>query len=41
MSLVGRCLARLGLLVRDRDNSYLALESRDETGLERVLGNAV
>lgn len=31
----GRCLERQGLLVRDLDNSYLALEP-DETGLEGV-----
>ena len=36
----GRYLERLGLLVRDLDNSYLALEP-DETGLEGVLGSSI
>ena len=29
----GRYLERQGLLVRDMDNSYLALEPQDDTGL--------
>jgi len=33
----GRYLERQGLLVRDLDNSYLALEPADETGLAEVL----
>jgi hypothetical protein len=32
---------RQGLLVRDLDNSYLALEPADETGLEGVLGSSI
>jgi hypothetical protein len=36
----GRYLERLGLLVRDLDNSYLALEP-DEIGLEGVLGSSI
>jgi len=38
---VGRYLERQGLLVRDMDNSYLALEPRDEAGLEQVLGSSI
>ena len=30
---VGRYLERQGLLVRDMDNSYLALEPEDESGV--------
>ena len=37
----GRYLERQGLLVRDLDNSYLALEPADETGLEGVLGSSI
>ncbi len=37
----GRYLERLGLLVRDLDNSYLALEPGDEAGLEGVLGSSI
>ncbi len=29
------------MLVRDMDNSYLALEPQDETGLEQVLGSSI
>jgi hypothetical protein len=36
----GRYLERQGLLVRDQDNSYLALEL-DDTGLEGVLGSSI
>ena len=36
----GRYLERQGLLVRDLDNSYLALEP-DEAGLEGVLGSSI
>jgi hypothetical protein len=36
----GRYLERLGLLVRDLDDSYLALEP-DETGLEGVLFSSI
>jgi hypothetical protein len=38
---VGSYLEREGLLVRDMDNSYLALESEDESGLEQVLGGSI
>ncbi|HYQ71011.1 MAG TPA: transposase, partial [Gammaproteobacteria bacterium] len=37
----GRYLERQGLLVRDMDNSYLALEPAGETGLEGVLGSSI
>jgi hypothetical protein len=37
----GRYLERQGLLVRDLDNSYLALEPAGETGLEGVLGSSI
>jgi len=37
---VGRYLERQGLLVRDLDNSYLALEPRDEADREQVLGSS-
>ena len=37
----GRYLERQGLLVRDLDNSYLALEPQDDTGLEGVLGSSI
>lgn len=37
----GRYLERQGLLVRDLDNSYLALEPAGETGLEGVLGSFI
>ena len=37
----GRYLERQGLLVRDLDNSYLALEPAEETGLEGVLGSSI
>ena len=37
----GRYLERQGLLVRDQDNSYLALEPAGETGLEGVLGSSI
>ena len=37
----GRYLERKGLLVRDMDNSYLALEPAGETGLEGVLGSSI
>ena len=37
----GRYLERQGLLVRDMDNSYLALEPADDTGLEGVLGSSI
>jgi hypothetical protein len=32
---------RQGLLVRDMDSSYLALEPGDKTGLEQVLGSSI
>ena len=38
---VGSCLERQGLLVRDMENSYLALESGDESGLEQMLGSSI
>ena len=38
---MGSYLEREGLLVRDMDNSYLALESEDESGLEQVLGSSI
>jgi hypothetical protein len=38
---VGSYLEREGLLVRDMDNSYLALESEDESGLEQVLCSSI
>jgi hypothetical protein len=38
---VGRYLECQGLLVRDMDNSYLALEPRDECGLEQVLDSSI
>jgi hypothetical protein len=38
--LTGRHLERHGQLVRDQDNSYLALEP-DETRLEGVLGSSI
>ena len=37
----GRYLKRQILLVRDQDNSYLALEPAGETGLEGVLGSSI
>jgi hypothetical protein len=37
----GRYLERQGLLVRDLDNSYLALGPADDTGLEGVLGSSI
>ena len=37
----GRYLERQGLLVRDQDNSYLALEPAGETRLEGVLGSSI
>ena len=37
----GRYLERQGLLVRDMDNSYLALEPQGDTGLEGVLGSSI
>jgi ribosomal protein S27E len=37
----GRYLERQGLLERDLDNSYLALEPAGETGLEGVLGSSI
>jgi hypothetical protein len=37
----GRYLERQGLLVCDMDNSYLALEPAEETGLEGVLGSSI
>jgi len=37
----GRYLERLGLLVRDMDNSYLALEPAEETGLVEALGRRI
>ena len=37
----GRYLERQGLVVRDLDNSYLALEPAGETGLEGVLGSSI
>jgi len=37
----GCYLERQGLLVRDLDNSYLALEPQDDTGLEGVLGSSI
>lgn len=39
--LVGRYLERQGLLVCDMDNSYLALEPADESGLECMLGSSI
>ena len=38
---VGRHLEREGLLVRDLDTSYLALEPHDDEGLAQVLGSSI
>ena len=38
---VGRHLEREGLLVRDLDSSYLALEPHDDDGLAQVLGFSI
>ena len=38
---VGRYLERQGLLVRDMENSYLTLESRDDTAMDDLLGHSV
>lgn len=38
---VGNYLEREGLLVRDMDNSYLALEQEDGSGLVQVLGSSI
>lgn len=38
---VGRYLERQGLLVRDAENCYLALEPRDEEALSGVLGSSI
>ena len=38
---VGRHLERAGLLVRDLDSSYLALEPDDDDGLAQVLGSSI
>ncbi|MGW8311426.1 MAG: hypothetical protein ACWGNB_10230 [Thiogranum sp.] len=37
----GRCLERPSLLVCNIDNSYLPLESTDETGLSEVLSSSI
>ncbi len=38
---VGRHLEREGLLVRDLDSSYLALEPHDDDALAQVLGSSI
>ena len=38
---VGRHLERQGLLVRDLDNTYLALEPHDDDGLAQMLGSSI
>ena len=38
---VGRYLERQGLLVRDVENSYLALEPRDESVMDDLLGHSI
>ncbi len=39
--MLGRCLEREGLLERDLENTYLALDARDEDGLADVLGSSI
>ena len=39
MTRVGRHLERQGLLVRDIENSYLQLESIDESALDELIGH--
>jgi len=38
---VGRYLGRRGLLVWDMENSYLDLESRDDTAMDDLLGHSI
>ena len=38
---IGRHLERQGLLMRDLDHSYLALEPHDDDGLAQVLGSSI
>lgn len=38
---IGRHLERQGLLVRDIDNAYLALQAHNDDGLAEVLGSSI
>jgi len=38
---LARYLERLGLLVRDAENSYLALEGLDEDPMDQLRGNSI
>ncbi len=38
---VGRYLERAGLLVRDMDNSYLTLKSRDNAAMDDLIGHSI
>lgn len=38
---VGRALERKGRLVRDLENTYLTLDSHDESGFDALLGHSI
>lgn len=38
---IGRYLERQGLLARDKKNSYLTLESRDDTAMDALIRHSI